>query len=113
METARTDAPPAARDDRKPGHGAAVAIALAGIVLAALLVCPGFLAAGFSRVSPIFCADSENDWCVYAQIPLARGVKTEFALLGPSSWLAARSPMLREFYKWQYRAAGGSRSNVP
>lgn len=76
------------------------------VMFAALIVFPGFVAAGFSREEKGIAVVNDFLWKSHDDSPslLVRG---ELAILTPAIWSARRSKSVREFYMWQYRLAHG------
>jgi hypothetical protein len=105
--------PVATGRDGKHGHGAAIAAGIVALLFAvALLIVPGFMAAGFSRSDPDFVC---GFWDVkyWDEIELFQWrdenfrTRMEYALITPSGWVMRHSRALRSFYIWQFRVAGG------
>ncbi|HWB58634.1 MAG TPA: hypothetical protein VG733_04045 [Chthoniobacteraceae bacterium] len=121
MTSPSTDAPPPTHRGAHSGRGAQVAVAaVLCTALVVLLVLPGFLAAGFSRMGMDYFANTHGevtwDWEV-AEAQYEPGMpaawRVKLLLLAPSSWVLRRSPAARRFYSWEYRVAGGLNSHNP
>lgn len=85
------------------GWGQGIAFIVMGLVLAALVLLPGFVAAGFSKAGVVKW--SVNDWRVRPANPLLSGTAT--AVLKPSVLVMEVSPAMARFYLWEYTLAGG------
>ncbi|HWB58630.1 MAG TPA: hypothetical protein VG733_04025 [Chthoniobacteraceae bacterium] len=97
-----------------------IALVMAAIVLMALLVLPGFLAAWFSKwdnqmsysLSYGRSSAAEVSWDEWLEDggdwpAITTGERVRFCLLAPSGWVMSRSPAIRKFYNWEYHLSGG------
>ena len=111
MDTSHSDVRAPAGDGGGRGErGAAIALfSMAGALAVVLLVLPGFVTAGFSRMDGVcWSYNGVLDWDLWLQpSPLTRERHVEYMILTPSAWMMKRSDVIRKFYTWQYRAAGG------
>ncbi len=103
-------------DAAKRGGVGAASVAVAAVLFAALavlLVFPGFLAAGLSKLNRkkvAFCVNGNLAWRKpgYYNSELPAKYPAESLALAPSGLLMERWPAMRRFYLWQYHAAGGA-----
>lgn len=96
--------------ENRAGHAGRIAVVAAvTVVFAALVVFPGFLAAGLSRIGPPFYyLVDDMGWVGHITSPATPPVlRTEMIILAPSTWLMKHSEALHRFYMWEYRCAGG------
>jgi hypothetical protein len=86
----------------------AASLAAVIVILAALLVFPGFVAAGFSRTgSARIVSMNHITWMGFPAVSPPPVARAEMDILAPANWLMYRSEPIRRFYMWQYRLAGG------
>ena len=99
-------------ENRAAHAGRTAVVTVVTVILAGLLVFPGFLAAGLSRGAPRgSCSHSSlpvpalSRAYSFATVRLGSGLRV---VLVPAERLMQVPPAVAGFYDWQYNAAGGS-----
>jgi hypothetical protein len=81
-------------------------VAVVILILLALAVFPGFVAGTISRTGHFPLVVNGSDWNGEETIEPSL-LTAEQTMLAPSDWLMNHSAVIRRFYMWQYRLAGG------
>ncbi|HWB58629.1 MAG TPA: hypothetical protein VG733_04020 [Chthoniobacteraceae bacterium] len=109
---AHADAPASAQRAAGAAWGKVVLAAVV-LVLAVLLVLPGFMAAWFSRGHAVVLLNNVawmGKWGMGNE-PMA--LRVEMGILTPSDYLMMHSKPIRHFYRWEFRLAGGEEMQAP
>jgi hypothetical protein len=95
--------------DAKRGWTVTALLAVTGLILVVEFVLPGFVAAGFSRSGTGFIGINGDSWTSWSNFPAwpPPAIRIELVILTVPDWLMNHSQIIRWFYMWQFRVAGG------
>ncbi|HWB58631.1 MAG TPA: hypothetical protein VG733_04030 [Chthoniobacteraceae bacterium] len=96
------------------GHAWQIAVgAVVCMVLAVLLVLPGFMAAWFSKRNGVVLLNNVIWMGLWGTDKEPMALQVEMGILTPSEYLMLHSKPMRQFYRWEYRLAGGEEIHDP